>query len=109
MLVGPHPPPLMSLLSPGVLYGAMRAGRTAGIEDLPPHVVADIVRLASDADRRLLTWLRLSLVSRCTGASCDTTYGPQVSRKAFMVASCKPSTLLCSKLVGGLGSGAGTA
>ena len=45
----------------------MHGGRTAGIEDLPVHLVADIIRLAFDADRRLLPWLRLSLVSRCEG------------------------------------------
>ncbi len=79
MLVSPHPLPLVSLPSPGVSHGAMHDCRTAGIEDLPPHLVADIIRLAFAVDRRLLPWLRLSLVSRCTGAPCNTNYGPKFS------------------------------
>ena len=77
MLVGPHPLRPVSLPSSGVSHGAMHGGRSAGIEDVPLHLVADIMRLAFDADRRLLPWLRLSLVSRCTGASCSTVNGPE--------------------------------
>ena len=59
----PHPP------SFGCFYrcsapSAMH-GRTAGVEDLPPHLAAAIIRQAFDrGGRQLLPWLQLSLVSR---------------------------------------------
>ena len=44
----------------------MLGRRSVGFEDLPPHLAAAIVRQAFDAEgRRLLPWLRLSLVSKC--------------------------------------------
>ncbi len=44
----------------------MQCRRSAGFEDLPPHLAAAIVQLAFHAEgRRLLPWLQLSLVSKC--------------------------------------------